>query len=187
MNSKHTIIMMLLFFSYNCFAQDNEKHSELKVNVFNTIIFKSLDFSYEYLIDSESSVGASMLFNLKNKEDDETLEDEIHYREKFALTPFYRRYFSRKYAWGFFMEAFAMYNKQEDYDGYYDSNTDQQVYSDEESENFAIGMSVGGKFVSQKGFAFEFYGGIGRNLTTTNSDIASEFVPRVGASIGFRF
>jgi hypothetical protein len=57
----------------------------------------------------------------------------------------------------------------------------------ETSNNFAIGMSVGGKFVSKKGFAFEFYGGVGRNLSQSNNDVGSEIVPRLGASLGYRF
>lgn len=168
---------------------DKPKHHEFKANAFNLIVFKSVDFSYEYLLDSESSIGMSILFNLQDSDDVDDLEP--YYNEKFALTPFYRRYFSSKYAWGFFLEAFAMYNVQEDYygDDYYNYDTNEYyyTYSEETSSNLALGMSIGGKFVSRKGFAFEFFGGVGRNLTTSNDDVATELVPRLGVNLGFRF
>ena len=186
--------LVIFMMSVSIYSQDNndtkQRHHEIKANAFNLIVFKSIDFSYEYLIDSESSIGMSALFNLQDNED-KNFEDGPYYNEKFALTPFYRRYFSSKYAWGFFLEAFAMYNLQEDYFGndYYNLETGDYYYdySEESSSNFAFGMSIGGKFVSSKGFAFEFFGGIGRNLITSNDNVATELVPRLGVNLGFRF
>ncbi|PIE48566.1 MAG: DUF3575 domain-containing protein [Flavobacteriales bacterium] len=163
------------------------KRHELKANVFNLIIFKSPSFSYEYLIDRESSIGASVLFNLAKQEEDETyFLEEPYYNEKFAFTTFYRRYFSHKYAWGFFLEAFGQYNVQRDNDEVYDHYREKYIYSDETSDNMAFGIVVGGKFVSRNGFAFEFFGGVGRNIYTSNSDIATELVPRFGVCLGYR-
>ncbi|WP_179021688.1 DUF3575 domain-containing protein [Winogradskyella forsetii] len=191
---KKALLGLLLFTSFATFAQDdveeNVKHHEVKVNAFNLIIFKSVDFSYEYLIDSESSIGATVLFNLQNQEDRD-FEDGPVYAEKFAFTPYYRRYFSSRYAWGFFLEAFGMYSIQEDrdenyiYDPIFDDY--EYVYSDETSNSIAFGMAVGGKFVSKKGFLFEVFGGVGRNISTSNNDIGTEFVPRLGATLGWRF
>ncbi len=187
---KKLILIPLLLLTIHSFSQETvekKKSHEVKLNAFNTLIFKSLEGSYEYLINKESSVGISIMVNLN----DEYYEGG-QYNEEFALTPFYRRYFSRKYAWGFFMEAFGMYNKQQnnyyeyDYvdpvDGSYSYNT-----IDEETNNFALGIALGGKFVSQKGFAFEFFGGVGRNLFTSDSRYNYEFVPRLGVSFGYRF
>lgn len=191
---KKALLGLLLVTSFASFAQEdvqeNPKQNELKVNAFNLIVFKSVDFSYEYLIDSESSVGASVLFNLQNR-DDRDFEDGPIYNEKFAFTPYYRRYFSSKYAWGFFLEAFGMYSVQEDNDEDYLFNPViddyEYVYSDGTSNSIAFGMAVGGKFVSKKGFLFELYGGVGRNIFTSNNDIGTEFVPRLGTSLGWRF
>lgn len=191
---KKALLGLLLVTSFASFAQEdvqeNPKQNELKVNAFNLIVFKSVDFSYEYLIDSESSVGASVLFNLQNR-DDRDFEDGPIYNEKFAFTPYYRRYFSSKYAWGFFLEAFGMYSVQEDNDEDYLFNPViddyEYVYSDGTSNSIAFGMAVGGKFVSKKGFLFELYGGVGRNIVTSNNDIGTEFVPRLGTSLGWRF
>ena len=187
-----TIILSSLFvlFFNLIFAQNNEeqvvKHHEVKTNAFNLIVFKTIDFSYEYLIDSESSAGVSLLFNLQDFENDYSNDGPI-YNEKFAFTPYYRRFFSSKYAWGFFLEAFGMYNIQKNIDGYYNYNTDDYIYSDEKSNNVAFGISIGGKFVSKKGFLFEFFGGAGRNIFSSNEYIASDIVPRAGVTLGYRF
>ncbi len=184
-------IITLLLFSSITFAQSEEKpivkQHELKANAFNLIVFKAVDFSYEYLIDSESSAGVSLLFNLQDPGDN-SYDDGPYYNEKFAFTPYYRRYFSSKHAWGFFIEAFGMYNVQEDFDGYYDYSNDVYINSsNEESNNIAFGISVGAKFVSRNGFIFEFFGGAGRNIYSSNDDFATEIVPRLGATLGYRF
>lgn len=187
---KKLILIPLLLLALHSFSQKTEekqKSHELKLNTFNTLVFKSLEGSYEYLINKESSVGISMMVNLNDE-----FNEGPEYAETFAITPFYRRYFSRKYAWGFFMEAFGMYNKQQDdYYEYYEPVDPYSQYSsyvtDEDTNNFALGISIGGKFVSHKGFAFEFYGGIGRNLFTSDSRYNYEFVPRLGVSFGYRF
>lgn len=181
---KKLFAIALFFVTINSFTQEvikKEKSHELKLNVFNTLIFKSIDASYEYLIDEESSVGISFLVNLND-----TNNDGPYYNETFAVTPYYRRFFSRKYAWGFFMEGFGMFNTQERdiYDYYYE---DVNTNSNKKTTNFALGISIGAKFVSKKGFAFEFYGGVGRNLFTSDSENNFEFVPRLGTSFGYRF
>ncbi len=181
--------LLVLFFN-PIFAQEKEesvvKHHEIKTNAFNLIVFKTIDFSYEYLIDSESSAGVSFLFNLQDFENDYNNDGPI-YNEKFVFTPYYRRFFSSKYAWGFFLEAFGMYNVQQNNDGYYDYNIDDYIYTDEKSNNVAFGISIGGKFVSKKGFLFEFFGGAGRNIYSSNENIATELVPRLGITLGYRF
>lgn len=184
--------IFMLSISISSFAQEAEenetesqiKKNEVKLNVFNIIIFKSIDFSYEYLLDSESSVGISVLINLNDFSDDEYYGP--YYNESFAITPYYRHFFSRNYAGGFFIEAFGMYNQQKYYDYYYDSSIETST-NDSVSNNFALGISLGGKFVTKKGFLFEFFGGVGRNIIISNRDYAAEFVPRLGVSLGYRF
>ncbi len=182
---KKLITIALLFITINSFSQEvikKEKSHELKLNAFNIILFKSIDASYEYLINDESSVGISFLINLNDENN-----DGPNYNETFAITPYYRHFFSSKYAWGFFVEGFGMFNTQElDY-YYYDNINGGYDNNDEKTTNFALGLSLGAKFVSEKGFIFEFFGGIGRNLFTSNSDYNSEIVPRLGTSFGYRF
>lgn len=186
---KKILLLVLLSFSVCSFAQDDlttiPKH-EIKTDMFNLIVFKAPQFSYEYLLNEESSVGLSMMFNLENPEDGSFIDGPYYY-EKFAFTPYYRRFFSKNYARGFFFEVFSMYNVQGDFDGTWDNNFQNVTYSDETSNNLAFGVSLGGKLVSKGGFVVEFYGGVGRNIFIGNEDIAEEFLPRLGISLGYRF
>lgn len=190
---KKIVLISLFLLPLIAVAQDDNDyagHSELKVNMLNLIVMEAVDFSYEYLINPQSSVGVSAFYNLK---DDDASDFEkvfgFYYREKFALTPHYRYNFLNTYSKAFFIEGFCMYNEQKYFDKYlFNSNEEKKVlYADETSNNVAIGVAVGGKFVSKGGFVFELYGGVGRNIHTSNNDIATEMVRRVGASIGFRF
>ena len=187
---KHVILFISLCFYAMVHSQENQnieeqdrnisKHNELKLNIFNLVTFKTFDASYEYILDSESSVGISTLINLRSKSSNE----DVYYREKFALTPYYRRYFSKsKYGFGFFVEGFMMYNVQADYNYYFEDSG----FSDETSNNAALGFAVGGKFLTKKGIAFDLYGGLGRNFIQSNESISSDIVPRLGVSLGYRF
>jgi hypothetical protein len=54
----------------------------------------------------------------------------------------------------------------------------------EEKTGLAFGISVGGKFVSQKGFSTELLLGLGRNFLENENN---EVVGRIGISVGYRF
>jgi hypothetical protein len=164
------------------YPQDINKKHEIKLNALGLIAFEWLDVSYEYLINEESSFGTGLLIGFNN---DSSLDE---YR-KFSLTPYYRRYFSNKYARGFFVEGFGMLHSYENnyYDYYYDINGNYQpnYNNDDTKTEFAVGIAVGGKFISKKGFTTEIYLGIGRNLGGDNSSL--EAVGRGGISLGYRF
>lgn len=188
---KNTLIVLAFALGLFSQAQDQDQdpvpnRHEIKANVFNLILFKAPEFSYEYILDSESAVGVSILFNLENTEDGEFIDGPYYY-ERFAFTPYYRRFISRNYARGFFLEAFGMYNVQGDYDGTWSNDNQTVVYTDDTSGNLAFGVALGAKFLSRGGFLFEFYAGTGRNIIIANEALANEFVPRVGINLGFRF
>ncbi len=153
--------LFILSISLHSFAQENEalsKH-EIKINLFYTVIGIP-EVSYEYALSDESAIGASILFRIDQDID-----------LKFAATPYYRLFFGKKPTAGFFIEGFGMYSVQQSLD--YDSTND-----------FALGVSVGFKLLTKKGFIGELYGGGGRNLFG-NHDIDGVF--RFGISIGKRF
>ena len=52
---------------------------------------------------------------------------------------------------------------------------------------FAFGFALGGKFATNNGFVFEFFAGVGRNIIESDKDISTSAVPRLGASVGYRF
>lgn len=155
--------------------------NELKLNTTNLIIFSFLDGSYEYLINEESSFGIGVLANLGGNRELDTEE----YRT-FSVTPYYRQFFSKKYAKGFFVEGFGMFNTREADFFQYDSNLDIVSSEERTSTNFALGVSIGGKFVTKKGFVAEIYTGLGRNLFN-DDDYFDTLVGRGGISLGYRF
>jgi len=177
------LLALLAFFAISniTFGQDDisddvDKH-ELKLNATNLIIFSYLDGAYERLINEESSFGVSLLFGFS---DDALLDDE---QRTFSITPYYRQYFSKKYAKGFFVEGFAMLNSGDESILITDLNGN--VLEDGSYTDLALGISVGGKFVTKRGFVVDLYLGIGRNLL--NTDFAPELVGRGGVTLGYRF
>ena len=182
---KITLTALLLISSVLLFAQQNNNYSEmnneLKLNMSNLIGFKWLDVGYERILNEESSIGFGTLVSL-----DTSIDGLDEYRT-FSLTPYYRHFFSNKYAQGFFVEAFTMIHsgKFDDYyyDDYYYDNYDPSL-KDHKYTDLAVGISVGGKWVTRRGFVAEIYAGIGRDMLD-NSDI--EVVGRGGVSIGYRF
>ena len=185
---KKVCLILLLFSAFVSFSQEDiieDKH-EIKTNIFNLIVFKAPEFTYEYIVDAESSLGVSFMINLETIGSDNFIDGPFYY-ETFALTPYYRRYISKKYASRFFLEAFGMLNAQGDFQYNFSNDVGSDVYTGQTSTNFAFGVAIGSKFVSQSGFIFEFYGGIGRNIYTSDNSISFEFVPRLGVSLGYRF
>jgi len=180
---KLIITAILLVISSSLFAQEKNQESfpknELKINMSNLIAFKWVDISYERILNEESTFGVGTLFSL-----DPEVNGIDEYRT-FSVTPYYRHFFSNKYAQGFFVEAFGMIHsgKIENYI-YTDFPPYETIITEDTYTDFAVGISVGAKFVTKRGFIAEIYAGIGRDLLN-NSDI--EVVGRGGVSIGYRF
>lgn len=172
---KKTFLILFLFsLTFNSVAQENEKFPqdinkkhELKINVLTLIAAKWIDVSYEKLINEESSFGLSAAINT------DTDETDLNYQ----ITPFYRRYFSGKFARGFFVEGFGSLFSARNYDDFF--STQQEFET-----GFALGVSVGGKFVSKQGFTTELLLGVGRNLS---GDTDYEGFGRIAISVGYRF
>ena len=180
---------ILVIASFSTFAQEYQetyKYNELKINMSNLIGFKFFDVGYEKILNEESTIGVNLLFNLDKNSDTNSLDE---YRT-FSITTYYRHFFSNKYAQGFFVEVFTMLHTAKDYDyDYFEPHTDP-YYSDNGSgkyTDFAVGISAGAKWVSNRGFVAEIYLGIGRDLLGNSNDEAVEVVGRGGVAIGYRF
>jgi len=114
------------------------------------------------------------------------LKSSIFRNRNFSITPNYRVYFSNKYARGFFVEGFGMLHR---YRGYFYTGV---PYSDDYVQtkkltNFSIGISLGNKWVTKKGFVAEIFGGLGRNLLNFDDKDPSNLALRGGISFGKRF
>ena len=171
---------LFLFLCLGSFAQEEDqypKKHELTMNALTLIASEWIDVSYEYLIDQESSFGVDLQFGL----DRDANADGFR---KFSITPNYRRYFSGKYAKGFFVEAFGMIHTFEEF-VFIDPFLASELRT---NTDFSLGISVGGKWVTTKGFVTEIFLGIGRNLFNNDADINfSDVAGRVGVSLGYRF
>lgn len=162
------------------------KKNEIRLDPFFLIFFGGVNATYEHILNEESSVGVSLLAS-NGKE----------YNRTFSLTPYYRLYFGKKVASGFFVEGFAMYNvtntqilqiTPNNNNGFY---YDEINYKKEKINDLALGLAIGGKWVSRRGIIFEISGGLGRNLLYDydkyTRDDFNKVVGRGGITIGKRF
>ena len=189
---KKTFLLLLLFSCFlttiaqekeNIYPQDINKKHELKLDAFSLIVFSSLDITYENNLNKDSSFGVSIFYNFND------IDDDLYYPKKFSLTPYYRWFFTdTRYARGFFVEGFGMLNTYSDEVYYYDNNGFFLKEDVNSETDFAIGVSVGGKFVTKSGFVAEVSVGVGRNLFNGDSSILdNNIVTRGGISLGYRF
>jgi hypothetical protein len=160
------ILVFTLFLSSFGFAQQ-----EIKLDIGDALVIRSLEFSYERYLSNESSFGISALFNL-------TKEDvSFRYNENIMITPYYRHYFTTDKQWNFFGEGFIGINS-----GKKEAITESGNY-DAKYTDGALGIAIGTKYIASGGLVIDLYGGVGRNLFGSNSPI---LVPRVGLNIGWR-
>lgn len=160
-----------------------EPKNELKINALFTIIGMP-EFTYERIINEEMAAGVSVAF---------ATEPDIE--TKFTLTPYYRFYFGKKPAAGFYIEGFGMLNSINipEYRYYnYDYTSDLYSYTtvkEEKYTDFALGFGIGAKWITKKGIVFELNSGVGRNLINANKNDYYDhtFVGRGGLSVGYRF
>ncbi|MCI2228793.1 hypothetical protein MC378_06405 [Polaribacter sp. MSW13] len=137
---------------------------EIKLDVADALIIRSLEFSYENYLSENSSFGVSALFNLAKE------SVNFRYHENTMITPYYRHYFTTNDTWNFFGEGFVGINSGKE---------DGKKYTDG-----ALGVAVGTKYIASGGLVIDLYGGLGRNLFGTNSPV---IVPRIGLNVGWRF
>ena len=163
---KKILLLSAIFISAVTFSQ-----KEIKLDIADALIIRSLEFSYEQFINTESSFGVSALFNLAKQ------EENFRYNENIMITPYYRHYFTTEYAWNLFGEAFLGINS-----GKKEAIKDSDIY-DVNYTDAALGVAVGLKYLANGGLTIDAYAGIGRNLFRSNSPV---LVPRIGVNVGWR-
>ena len=164
------IFLMLALLALSAVGQQEPQISrnELKINGLYGLLALPV-VSYERIINTESSWGTSFAFAV-----------DPNYSLKLAVTPYYRWFFSKKPASGFFLESSGgIFFVQQDrcYDGW---NTVTQTVA-----GGGIGLSLGCKVLSDSGWVGEVYAGFGRNLIST--EVFGNLLPRFGFCIGRRF
>jgi hypothetical protein len=154
-------------------ASFSQAQQEIKLDIFDALVLKTIEVSYEKYLNDKSSFGVSAMINFEKNSAD------FRYNEKRALTPFFRHYFTKESNWNFFGEGFFSLNFGEKEMKILGGPSTYEDYTDG-----ALGVAVGAKYISPNGFTVDIYGGAGRNLFSENSPIV---VPRVGVNIGWRF
>lgn len=175
---KKLFIVLFVSSFLSGFSQEKDstdfKRNELKGNAL-LLVLGSLEASYERILSKESGVGISVSVPI----------DKYNWDINFAATAYYRYYFGKKTAAGFFGEAFGMLNNVDDY--VYKDATTYYSYVPERITDFALGIGLGGKWITNKGLLLEVNAGVGRNLFNNRYDRDFELIGRGGITIGYRF
>ena len=136
------VLLCLSIFSFG-YSQDEEKidfpKNEIKGNAL-LLVAGALEVTYERLLNEESGVGVSLFVPYDNDID-----------TNFSLSPYYRFYFGKKPAAGFFVEGFGMLNSYSDDYYVYDSNFNESKIDGENITDFALGFGLGAKWVTKRG------------------------------------
>ncbi|WFO15273.1 hypothetical protein [Cellulophaga baltica] len=148
----------------------NQNH-ELKFNIGLFLASSTVEGSYEYFLNEDTSIGGTLYFD----------NTPLNYNGNFGIGPNFRAYFGYAPRSGFFAEAFGLYYSGEIDDPEFTGSTLNNRYN-----TTAIGIGIGHKFAtrSQK-FTLEFNAGLGRNVNP--QEYQNTFMYRAGLSVGFRF
>ncbi|ARV09981.1 hypothetical protein BTO05_10155 [Winogradskyella sp. PC-19] len=180
---KKTILLLLAvcaMFSVN--AQDNSSNdgtqnfNEVKLNALYLVV-GALELTYERTLNEESGVGASIFIPYENG-------DDIDFDINYYFSPYYRLYFGKKYAAGFFVEGFGLLSGYDTTEVNFSSP--DPVIREGNSTAFALGIGVGGKWVTNSGFIGELNLGIGRNIINAD-DFTDDLVGKIAITVGYRF
>ena len=164
---KKILFIALILIGINTNAQNHE----VKIDVLDMVAFKTLDLTYQYNLNEESSVGLSVFTPLSDGK--YLFEDESI--SSFRITPYYRHYFQLAGSNNFFADAFLTINSGTNY---------TQDISEKDYTDGAFGFNVGKAYISPRGFVLEGFIGGGRNLFESDGP---DFIIRLGVNAGYRF
>lgn len=137
----------------------------------------AFEITYERNLNKKSSLGVSVFTVFNN--------GKLHGDENYQITTYYRRYFGKKFASGFFAEGFGMLNSL-DGKRIYDINDNSIITKDPDVIDLVLGIGFGSKWVTKKGFIFEANIGAGKplfNADKTDHDHVFKF----GVNFGYKF
>lgn len=176
---KKILLFFVVTLALSSYGQENEsvllKKNEIKGNAL-FLVLGAFEVTYEQILNDDSGIGVSLFFIAKEEDFDTT----------FSLSPYYRAYFGKKRASGFFVEGFSSIStgKNGSYSEYDPTTDSSYIVKGEKYTDLALGFGIGSKWVHKKGYIFEINAGMGRNLFSNNSP---EIVGRGGITLGYRF
>ncbi|MCJ7468351.1 MAG: hypothetical protein MUO53_16860 [Maribacter sp.] len=165
-----TSLLISNFASSQAYSRYDNAH-EVKFNIGLFLATTTVEGSYEYFLNEDTSVGGTLYFDGKATD----------FNGNFGIGPNFRAYFGFAPRSGFFAEAFGLYYTGED------EIPDNIIGArNNDYSTLAIGLGVGNKWLTRsEKFSLEINGGLGRNVNA--ADFQDAFMYRFGLSIGFRF
>jgi hypothetical protein len=174
----YLVIALTLFSIFSIQAQDNnngapqQNFNEIKLNGLY-LVLGAFEGAFERILNAESGAGISLFLPI-----DKDVNDEINY----YISPYYRMYFGKKFAAGFFVEGFGLLSSvKEDTLSFIEGD----VFTNRDSvTDFALGIGIGGKWITKRGFLAELNFGVGRNLFNNSNE---DFIGKAAITLGYRF
>jgi len=179
---KNFLLLIILFAFYSVKAQaQNEtdvnsyqKKNEIKLNIISPLL-GAFEVGFERHLNKNSSLGISAF-----KVYEHTSNDDMNY----YISPYYRYYFGKKYASGFFVEGFGMLTS---IDGKKIYAADIVTFAESKHVyDLALGGGFGWKLVTKKGFVFEANTAYGKLVFNADKTDHTQVI-KLGLSIGYRF
>lgn len=150
--------------------------NDIMIDPVMLIAYPLINFSYERHLNKDSGIGINTMI---------LLGDEDYDFSQVSL--YYRYYFGKKHASGFFIEGFVPITYTKDFysNSYYFNNYWHTNNREEKSTTVGLGVAFGGKWVVKKNIVFELSSGIARRFgeTQDNSNITGKGM----LGIGYRF
>lgn len=172
------LIVLLAFYSVNAQSETDtnpyQKNNEIKLNLLSPLS-GAVEVGYERFLNKNSSLGISAF-----KVYEHSTNDDMNY----YISPYYRYYFGKKYASGFFVEGFGMLTS---IDGKKMYAADNVTFTEgKDVYDLALGAGFGWKLVTKKGFVFEANTAYGRLVFNANKTDHDQIL-KLGVSVGYRF
>ncbi len=180
---KKLIFAIAILICNNLFAQENssKNKNEIKFNL-PMAIYGLPELSYERIVEDNMSYGVSLSIAADKPYDDLTGNG---IPERAIVCPYYRVYFGKKRAAGFYIEGnMAVASQKQTNAPDYNAVGTSFVYKDISSTGFGFGGALGIKLLTKNGFVGDIYAGYGRLF---GDNAYYNGYPRFGVCIGRRF
>lgn len=182
---KKTLLSVIILFSFfvgkaqnknDTLANPYEKKNEVILDLIGPTLGGGINASFERYFNNKSSLGITFFYIY-----DSTKESDMNY----SISPYYRRYFGKKYASGFFVEGFGMVMS---IDGKKVYDTPEKLTFTENPSviNLSIGAGFGWKGVTKSGFTYGANLGWGKMLFNADKTDHTQ-VAKYCLNIGYRF
>ena len=180
---KKLLLIASLVFAVSAQAQEesSDRQNDIMISPIELIAGPALNVSYERLLNKDSGIGINAVIILDNGDNNGGLQSQI--------SPYYRMYFGKKYASGFFVEGFVPITMSNDsvYVPYYGPGYYEPTYKNEKNTTIGAGIGFGGKWVARRNIVFEASIGIARRFGMNEEYSDTPVTGKGMLGIGYRF